>query len=272
MKIFFRNSVLLAFSLVVLISCEDEVDEVIEPTVTTADVHLNYSFKFGEQDFELNKNYTTDSGYTVRFTLATYYLSNPSILDDAGNGTALSADYLFVRPDAMMSDLGSIEAGHAHMFNVSSGIDEATNTEDGGSGLQPTDFNDANHPLAPQAENMYWSWASGYIFVKIEGEVDFDNDGTFDGVFKYHLGTNEFRKDRSLMLHSDVAAGETLDISMKVDYKAFFAGVDLNTELVSMSMGLMRPLGEKMMAQFDSATSFEVGSGDGSHGKDGRTN
>ncbi len=243
-------------------SCkEDDNPQTNEPTAQNAEVILYYDFKFGDDDFALNQNFTTDNGEVVKFTLATYYLSKPAIMDDAGGMTMLDPEYYIIRPDVMMSKMGSIEPGHAHMFNVSIGLDEATNTEDGTSGVQPTDFSDANHPLAPQPEGMYWSWASGYIFVKIEGEVDNDGDGTFDNTFKYHLGTNDFRKDRSTMLHSDVAAGDTVAVTMTVDYKEFFNGVDLETEILTMSMGDARPLGVKMMNQFDAATSFSKGGG-----------
>jgi len=244
-------------SLALFTACDDEDDNPpVNPSPGSASVQLNYDFKYGSEPFALNQIYTTDSGYVIRYTLASFYLSKPMIMDDAGNAQALSPEYYIIRPDVSQSDLGTILPGHAHMFKVSIGIDEESNTEDGSSGVQPTDFTDANHPLAPQPEGMYWSWASGYIFVKIEGEVDYEGDGTFDQSFKYHLGTNEFRKDRSLMLHGDVANGETLSLTMSVDYKKFFEGIDLQSELISMSMGAARPLGIKMMDQFDAATTF----------------
>tara|TARA_R110002050_G_scaffold100008_2_gene207266 strand:- start:4713 stop:5510 length:798 start_codon:yes stop_codon:yes gene_type:complete len=245
---------LLALALIFNTSCKED-DPVVTPPVENKNVqvNLNYDFNFGNQDFALNTEYTLDNGYKVRYSLATFYLSKPVIMDDAGGMTALSPEYLIVRPDVTMSDLGFIQEGHAHMFNFSIGVDSASNTENGSTGVQPTDFSDPNHPLGPQPEGMYWSWASGYIFVKIEGEVDFEGDGTYDQVFKYHLGTNEFRKDRSTMVHSDVLGGETINMLLAIDYKAFFNGVDLTTEILSMSMGEGRALGIKMMDQFDQA-------------------
>ncbi|WP_421752622.1 MbnP family protein [Croceimicrobium sp.] len=245
-------------------SCEDDTPSQ-NPNTTTSEVPviLHYDFKYGTTDFALNQEFTSDSGYTIRYTLATFYLAKPVIMDDAGNSTALNPEYYIIRPDVMMSNMGTIEAGHAHMFNVSIGVDAETNTETGGNGMQPTDFSDVNHPLAPQPEGMYWSWASGYIFVKIEGEIDYEGDGTYDQTFKYHLGTDPFRKDRSTMLHTSVEKGDTLDITMTVDYQQFLQGIDLHSEVLTMSMGDARPLAEKMMNQFDAATSFELGSDHG---------
>ncbi len=245
---------LFALAVVLSTSCKEDEPAVAAPTENTnVAVKLHYDYNFGADDFSLNNEYVTDSGYTVKLSLASFYLSKPSIADMGGNLSALSPEYLIIRPDVAMSDLGFIEEGHAHMFNISVGIDSATNTEDGSTGVQPSDFMDPNAPLGPQPESMYWTWASGYIFVKIEGEVDYEGDGTYDQVFKYHLGTNEFRKDRSAMVHADVSGGESLDMEMTIDFKEFFKGVDLNTELITMSMGEGRMLGLKMMNQFDQA-------------------
>lgn len=262
MKLKYFTLALVAASL--MVSCEDDDNTSQNPPAEEkAYVQLHYDFNYDGNAFALNQNYTTDSGYTIRYTLASFYLSKPHIMDDADNMTALSPDYYIIRPDVMMSDMGTIDPGHAHMFNVSIGVDEAVNTENGASGMQPTDFSDVNHPLAPQPEGMYWSWASGYIFVKIEGEVDYEGDGTFDQTFKYHLGTNDFRKDRSTMVHQELSDGDTLKVTMSVDYKKFLDGINLYDEVLTMSMGDARPLGFKMMDQFDAATTFSVGG----HGK-----
>lgn len=252
----------IALSALVLVSAckkDEETNTEPDPTADKVAVTLNYDFNFGTEDFNLDQAYTLDSGGVVKFTLASYYLSKPTIMDDQDNATPLEPEYLIVRPDVVSDDLGFMDPGHAHLFNVSIGVDEATNTENGANGRQPTDFSDANHPLAPQPEGMYWSWASGYIFVKIEGEVDYEGDGVYDNVFKYHLGTNPFRKDRSTMIHSSVEKGQTLNLTMSIDYEKFLENVNLRTEILTMSMGDARPLGEKMMNQFDAAVSFSHG-------------
>jgi hypothetical protein len=249
---------LLALVILFTTSCkeDDETDITAPAANTTVAVNLHYDFNFGSDDFTLNTEYSLDNGSKVRYSLATYYLSKPVIMDDVGGISTLTPEYLLIRPDVMMSDLGFIEEGHAHLFNISLGIDSAANTDNGTTGVQPTDFLNPDNPLSPQPENMYWTWASGYIFVKIEGEVDYEGDGTYDQVFKYHLGTNEFRKDRSTKIHSDVLGGDTINMVMAIDYKEFLNGVDLNTEFLSMSMGDARPLGMKMMNQFDQAVTI----------------
>lgn len=247
---------LLAVAFIAACTKDDDTTDEPDPNANKAGIQLSYDFDFGTEPFNLNQAYVLDSGGTVRFTLATFYLSQPALMDDAGTATPLMPEYLIVRPDDISDDLGTVEPGHAHMFRLSIGIDEATNTENGANGRQPTDFTDPDHPLAPQAEGMYWSWASGYIFVKIEGEVDYESDGVYDNTFKYHLGTNPFRKDRSTMLHTSLDAGQTLDINLKVDYEKFLEDVNMRTEILTMSMGDQRPLAEKMMNQFDSAVSF----------------
>ena len=247
---------LIAFSaLLFLAACEEEDENNSNPPAGDPTVSLRYDFNYNGDDFNLNQYYPTEGGAQWRFTLASFYLAKPAIMDDAGNATMLMPEYLIVRPENESSDLGTVAAGHAHMFNIIVGVDEATNTENGAEGKQPSDFSDANHPLSPQPEGMYWSWASGYIFVKLEGEIDYDGDNQADTTFKYHLGTNNLRLDMSTMVHGDLAPGEELEMTMAIDYGMIEDNLDLNTEILTMTMNNV-PLAEKVMANFEKAISF----------------
>lgn len=78
---------------------------------------------------------------------------------------------------------------------------------------------------------MYWAWATGYIFFKLEGTVDADSDGTVDDTFEYHIGLDQFLRQVSGMQHKDVEAGKELTVDVKIDYAKFFKGLDLTLEL-----------------------------------------
>lgn len=247
-------------------SCEEDNDDNNnEPSATTAAVKMMYDYKFGNDDFALDTYYSLDAGEKVKFSLASFYLSMPNFMDDEGNATPLDPQYIIVRPGDMPTSFGEMEPGHVHMFNFSIGVDEATNTESGATGRQPSDFTDAAHPLAPQPEGMYWSWASGYIFVKLEGEIDYDGDNQADTTFKYHLGVNDLRKDRSETFHSNMTAGEDFEMEMTIDLKRVFDNVDLNTEVLTMTMGGPGPrmLAEKVMSNFNNGVSVAKHGGDG---------
>lgn len=257
MKIKFLASVLVLSLFMVSCNDDDEGTDPTPPADTSAEIMLAFEYKFGSNSFELDTYYTTATGENVKFSLATFYIAKPTLMDDAENMFPLNPEYIIVRPGQMMTSFGEMEEGHVHELMYSLGIDEASNTQDGATGVQPTDFS-ADHPLAPQPEGMHWSWNSGYIFAKFEGEVDYDKDGTADSTFAYHLGTNAMRRDKMEVLHADIEGGEDFMMEMAIDMGAIFNNVDLNTERSTHSMGDGEALAEKIMDNFSSGVNVSV--------------
>ncbi len=208
------------------ISCEDDPDPVVTTTTEEkASLHLHIDHKFNTDNFSLDQNFTLTSGEVVKFSTAQFYLGNYKLMDDAQQMTGFPDSYLLVDPTVSHQNIGEMDAKHYHMVMLNMGVDSTTNTD-----FQPIDFADS-HALAAKVNNMWWSWNAGYIFFKLEGEIDHDADGTFDDVFEYHIGTNANRLDLQKMLHKDVAAGEMLELDLTVDYAKFFNGLDLSIDL-----------------------------------------
>lgn len=255
-------------------ACGPDENEEPQPTPTprSAFVQLNYDFKFDQAPFALDQFYALPGGAQVKYTLATYYLAQGALQTQEDESYGLEPEHLIIRPGVQSSLLrtaplalesqgknaSAAQSLNLRSFDLSIGVDEASNTEDGERGVQPSDFSDPNHPLAPQPEGMYWTWASGYIFVKMEGEIDYDADGVGDANFVFHLGTNEYRKDRSLALSQALSMGDTLQVVMQIDYAKVFDQLDLTNEIFTMSMGNERALGFKVMDNFDAAVDFSL--------------
>ncbi len=245
-----------------LISCEEDDNNTNnnqEPTDTKVTPKFMYDYNFGADDFQLDQYYALDGGAQVSFSLASFYISQPTLVDDNDVETPLTPEYIIVRPGDGPTSFDAIESGHAHRLKFNVGIDAATNTENGASGVQPSDFTDPNHPLAPQPEGMYWSWASGYIFVKLEGAYDYDGDSQADTTFKYHLGVNDLLQVKDVMLHSDMAGGEDFEVDIKLDLKQVFTNLDINTEVLTMTMGgpENKALATKIIQNFANGISVE---------------
>lgn len=206
-------------------SCEDDDDPVVPVAVAKASLHLNIDHKFNADAFVLNQNFTLTSGEVVNFSTAQFYLGNFRLMDDDQNVTPFADSYLLADPTVVHKEIGEMDAHHYHMIMLNVGVDSATNEN-----FQPIDFADG-HPLAALINNMWWSWNAGYIFFKLEGQVDRDADGTFDDNFEYHIGTNANILNLQIMVHSSVSAGEELEVDLAVDYAKFFNSIDLSTEL-----------------------------------------
>jgi hypothetical protein len=220
---------------------------------------LMFHNKVGTSDLNMGEVYSIN-GYDVKFSLSQYYVSGIRYMDDGGNSYAAEKDgapvYLLVKSDQAMYDLGTMRAGHLHMLLFDIGVDSVTNGQD------EIDFAawPATHPLAAQSPAMHWSWLTGYIFLKVEGKIDFNKDGQFDDQDRdivYHVGLNQFRSPVSLLVHSDIdEANEQVSISF--DLAKVFTGIDLSdsTNLSTHTMNNM-PLATKVSANY--STAFSIG-------------
>ncbi|NND70010.1 MAG: hypothetical protein HKN43_00365 [Rhodothermales bacterium] len=118
--------------------------------------------------------------------------------------------------------LGDVESGEYTGVRYKVGIAGTTNRVD--ASQVP-----ANHPLAKQTDrNNHWSWSAGYQFVRVDGLVDSDSDGTPDEVWETHLGTANFLTDVESSLDFDLTDEEAVDVHIMLDYKSLMQDVDLS--------------------------------------------
>lgn len=237
-----------------IVGCDKDEDDDPTPTNTKKEVHLHISHEFDGNSFALDQNFSLGTGEVVKFSTAQFYASNPSLMDDDQVMEMLDTKHMLITPSVTDVELGETEAGHKHMFMINLGIDSLTNAT-----VQPSDISDVDDPLGAQLNSMWWSWAAGYMFLKFEGEIDYDGDNTFDASFEYHIGTNAFYTNLSEMIHTDVEQSDThFDLEMEVDYAKIFDQLDLMTELKTKTMNNM-PLAIKIADNFESAIELEAG-------------
>lgn len=211
-----------------------------------AQLKLHVHHKAGAANFALGTVYTDDFGNPYRFTRVQYYLSGFKGEGHSGAPVPINT-YLLISPATNDYSLASVDMNHIHDFFFTVGIDSATNHAD------PALYASGN-PLGFQSPSTHWSWASGYIFVMLEGEVDSDADGNFDSNFVYHIGTDNFKVNVELQLHKDLVKGQMNELSIDADYKKFLTNVNVVTESSTHTMNNM-PLANKIKANIASVFS-----------------
>lgn len=244
-----KFGILSAFLGLGIISCTEDIKE--DPAVAAeekASLHVHIDHMFNNDIFALDQNFTLTSGEVVKFSTAQFYVGNFRLMDDDQNITSFADSYILATPSVNHTTIGEMDAKHYHMVMLNVGVDSATNKD-----FQPIDFADGN-PLAPQLNNMWWSWNAGYIFFKLEGQVDRDADGTFDDNFEYHIGTNANILNLQKTMHSTVEAGEEVEVEMLVDYAQFFNGLNLSSEL----QGHMGPVSVVSKLKANAALAFTL--------------
>ena len=190
---------------------------------------------------------TTADGQEVTFT------SDPVAVpakDEDGNDIThtLTNKVVLAKNDLGMqeSHLGTAPAGDYSSVSFRIGIVGQDNRVDA-SQLPAT------HPMAKQTDkNNHWSWAAGYIYLRLDGQVDTDGDDVVDSNWEAHIGGNA--NSRVVTLDTPFTLSETANqIHIMVDYQHFLQNVDMSTESERITHGMDNPpMAMKVVGMLDS--------------------
>jgi hypothetical protein len=231
-KVFFS----LAILALLVSSCKEDSSNTTAPPPTPTDETVSFKLRiegfFDTTRFALNQSYVNDAGDTVRFTTAKFYLSDVSVIDTLGraiparvvdtarsvtidNQTVTLLDYATAPNGVLELTLRAKPGTYRGMkFNV--GV--------------PFDLNHRDASILPRPLNidqgMFWTWNTGYIFHKIEG--NFDSLGTSRN-FLYHIGRDNLNLTVQLatltgsVTRFDVNADGSSVFRAKMDYRQIFS-------------------------------------------------
>ena len=146
-------------------------------------VKLSISHHFDSDPFSLNKEYQLPNGELIKGTTLKYYLSNISFEKTDGTFHAIPQDVSYFLIDESISpsklvNLEHIPAGTYSAIRFTIGIDSLRSTM----GL---DRRKGVLDVGAAAQDMYWSWNSGYIHLKFEGTF---RATSASGDIRYHVG------------------------------------------------------------------------------------
>ena len=170
---------LLTLLLGVFLSCKKEkptpiVDSPVAQQTGKVTIEMNH--KWGSSDFQLNTSYVhSQTNDTLSFALFKYYISNFKLKKSDGTWWTHPESYFLVNlanPSSTNFDLTGIPAGTYTEMSFVMGVDSLRNV----SGAQTGALSTTNA--------MFWSWNSGYIMLKAEGQ----SPQSAGGSFAYHLG------------------------------------------------------------------------------------
>lgn len=168
----------------ILVSCEKE-DE-IGPNDTN-NLTLEIDNRVGTQDLVLNtQTYKNAAGEDYTISKLNYFVSNIKLRKADGSEQAFPNQYFLVKEsDALTQKITLKNVPAADYVSVSFmvGVDSLKSISDVSQRtgvLDPASYGD---------DNMYWSWNSGYIFVKFEGTSPvIAPNATGAKIFQIHVG------------------------------------------------------------------------------------
>jgi len=190
-------------------------------------VYLQYNLKAGSNDLAYNTSYTA-AGYTIQFTLVKFYISQVALQKQGGEYMTFGDMYLLADADSLNRFyIGTVEAGEYTGIRFGLGVDSSRNDINGSLAIPAYDYPDT-HPLSA-SNQMYWSWNPGYVWMKLEGKIDMNSNGSFSDpgeTFGIHTGLPPAYRfiERS---YSFSAGGDDINLKIGADILAFFNGYNL---------------------------------------------
>lgn len=194
-------------------------DKDTETSDSGGELTLNFKGLFDKSALKMfNANYPYESDMDLRFQLFQFYISDVSLLkttNPSGDSTKL-IDVELVSFKNIQSDdaaqkgisftIKNIPPGTYKGIKIGLGVSADLNAF-GPSKYAPP------HPL----DDNYWSWATGYVFTKIEGNADLDKSGKFATKLTFHVGLNDFYRQKVLWENIEIKDKSNTPLSLDVD-------------------------------------------------------
>ncbi|MHA8051285.1 MbnP family protein [Aquirufa sp. ROCK-SH2] len=213
---------------------------------------LDLDHRVGAQTLVLNDTkYTNASKEDFTVSTFNYFISNIILKNESGENF-ISNDYFLIKESETNSQqpiLTNVPAGNYSEISFIIGVDslKSTSAVDQRTGVLD--------PAAYGNDNMYWSWNSGYIFLKLEGissKAPLNSAGL--NKFQYHIGgfggrssvtTNNLRKI-TLKLPQQITVRKNISPSIHfiVDIQKIFG----TSNLISTEPVIMNPSNGKKIA------------------------
>lgn len=165
-------ALILAISIIQLQSCKKDVPE-NQPSNGSISIEFEHVWGLDKAPFYMNTPLLHPmSKDTISVSLLKYYVSNIVLTKLDGTKYTVPESYYLISPEENTVSINGIPKGEYTGIEYMIGVDSARNN----SGIQSGALNPSN--------GMFWSWSTGYIFIRIEG----NSPQSPNGVFLYHLG------------------------------------------------------------------------------------
>lgn len=215
-----RNSLLvllLAFVAFTYTGCDNPPDD------ETATFLLDVKAMVNDDPFVMGQTYENVQGYKFNLVTLRFYLSHLTLTKTDGSEVEVKdVEYLrFENNHSTNNTQGeqvseTIPAGSYSAMRFAIGVDSILNHSD------PSQY-PSSHPLSIYT-GSHWDWNPGYIFLKIEGNIDTIPNGssTLDEGFLYHIGLDTLYREVQFDDDFTVAPNETFEYKIKLDVNRLF--------------------------------------------------
>jgi hypothetical protein len=203
-------------------SCKPENDTPIpqdkNPIIAKPSLGLKVNHLANGQKLSLETIIVNNNGERYNINNLRYYMGKIRLVRNDNTEISVENPYQLVIDGKSEYQLGAIDTGSYKAIRFGLGVDSLNNHKD------PTTY-PKSHPLALQSPSMFWTWNTGYIFMKLEGSVDTTqaqtqvfNDFSFKSSLVMHLGKDYFYREVELPIVLDISKqAATIEIDLNVE-------------------------------------------------------
>lgn len=209
-----RHSVVLIFAFLWSSCAKEQISWQLEP-----------QYEWEGQGLSLEQDYTWQ-GKNIRFTNIQVYLSGLSVLGSDDLMHLFPQSEYLISPASEPLSFNLAEGIFPVMWYGNIGVDPLRNDSTGDFAIPAWEYPNS-HPLSA-TQGMYWSWNPGYIFMKLEGRIDLDNDGQYlsaGETFSLHPGLSPLYTP---LIMEVIGQGEQNRLDLKINLAAFLANYPLD--------------------------------------------
>jgi hypothetical protein len=211
-----------------LIACKK--DKPIAPPSQLGTLNIEFAPTMNGNPLKLNEFFIGPDNKRMSLDLVKFYLSDFEIYQ---NGTLANASEinLIDFETAKTSFQIPLLAGNYDKIKYKIGVKKSLNGTDNPS-FDASIYSNT-HPLSAY-NNMYWSWATGYIFTKLEGRIDTSatQDQPANYTFFYHCGLDTLLTPGELdNVNFSITAGNTTTLKLTFEFNDIFRTIDLSSRI-----------------------------------------
>ena len=195
-----------------------------EPPVTPlpGEIHVNFELDWQNESYALEQVVTDHNGYPIRLDNLQLYIAPIAFRQDGEWVEIMDVslvDFSIHSPNAS----ASIPAGSYDAIRFGMGLPPEINTD-----IDPASYPNS-HPLSViGSAGMFWTWASGYIFVKYEGKFALESGTQLLEPISYPCGTDASYRMVTLEFPEPltVVPAETATLTLTMDAANALSGAN----------------------------------------------
>jgi len=206
----FCNQILIICS-IALLGCEPWDADDLDPV--PGSLSMQVALEWNDEPYAVGDVAEDHLGHPVRIDNLQCYIAPIEFREKDGEWITIDDVFLIDFSEHNPTIVAALPAGSYDAFRMGLGIPPEINTD-----IDPASYPN-DHPLSVLGSaGMFWTWASGYIFVKYEGKFALESGSQLIEPLSYHCGTDEsyrtvlFEWDEPLAIESHEATASILTL------------------------------------------------------------